>query len=299
MTLLSCIPATQQSVAPIQNAQSDKTLRTDDDGVTMLLASAPGSRFRLGKDNPNRARNFQIERKTPALQRTDGALQYWNVAAHDIDYTSGGAGKTSRLHIYASGGQQAYSWETQRGFLSSASDIRNQEFTVFVRVHGITDLKRAAISLKIRGGAHSARNPDLASCTMMTFQAKNTGSVTRFGKELTHPIYDYVKLTPAFDAALTENHWFGLKLLSYSSPDDPARVINRLYLDKDPFAPTTGKPRNDWKFFAEFVDIEGVSTGKYNKLADWGGWQTTLRTDGVSSLDFALISLREIQPGQW
>ena len=153
------------------NANIGSNQRIDDEGVAMLLAPAPGSRFHLGKDNPNGARNFQIERKTPALPRTDGALQYWNVAAHDLDYASGGSGKTSRLHIYASGGQQSYTWKTQQGFLSSSADIRNQEFTAFVRVHGITDPKRAAITLKIRGGAHGAINPDLASCTMMTFQA--------------------------------------------------------------------------------------------------------------------------------
>jgi len=261
----------------------------------MLLPSAPGPRFQLGNDNPNSAPNFQIERKTPALPRTDDAVHYWTVASHDIDYASGGSGKTSRLHIYASGGQQDYTWKTQHGFLSSRSDIRNQEFTAFVRVHGVTDPKRVAISLKIRGGAHTAKNPDLASCTMMTLQARSTGSVARFGKELTHPIYDYVNLTPAFDAALTENSWIGLKLLSYSSPSNPAHVINRLYLDNNPFEPLTGRPRNNWKHFAEFVDIESVSTGKYNKLADWGGWQTSLRTDGVESLDFTLISLREVQ----
>jgi hypothetical protein len=265
----------------------------------MLLASAPGSRFHLGKDNPNSTRNFQIERQTLAIARNDGALRYWNIAAHDIDYASGGAGKTSRMHIYASGGQQLYTWKTQQGFLSSPLDIRNQEFTAFVRVHGITDPRRAAVTLKIRGGAHSAKNPDLASCTMMTFQAQSTGSVARFGKELTHPIYDYVTLTPAFDAGLNENRWFGLKFLSYRSLRDPARVINRLYLDLDPIELLTGRPRNNWKPFAEFVDVDGASTGKYTKLTDWGGWQTTLRTDGVSSVDFALISLREIQPGQW
>jgi len=293
---VSCMPATHQSPAPIQSATPPSTQNTDDDEVTMLLASAPGSRFHLEKDNPNSADNFQIERNTPALPRSDGELQFWNVAAHEIDYASGGSGKTTRLHIYASGGRQTYTWKTQKGFLATPSDLRNQEFIAFVRVHGITDPRRAAITLKIRGGAHTAKNPDLASCTMMTFQAASTGAVARFGKELTHPIYDYVKLTPAFDAALNENRWFGLKLLSYSSAGEPARVVNRLYLDDEPFQPASGRPRNNWKPFSEYVDIEGTSTGKYDKLADWGGWQTTLRTDGVSGLDFTLISLREIQP---
>jgi len=244
-----------------------------------------------------RAGNFAIERNTQAAPRIDGALRYSHVTAHDLDYTSGGSGKTIRLHIYAGRGQQAYTWKNQKGFLATPSDIRNQEFTAFVRIHNISDPRRAAITLKIRGGSHNDKNPDLASCTMMTFQAQSTAAVTRFAKELTHPIYDYVTLTPAFDAALLENRWFGLKLLSYSSPGDLRRVTNRLYLDIDPFDRRGGKPRNNWKRFAEYVDVEGVSTGKYNKLADWGGWQTTLRTDGISSLDFALISLREIQPG--
>jgi len=295
----SCTPPIRQTTPPARSAISGSSQQTDEDGVAMLQAPAPASPFRLGQDNPNSARNFQIERKTPALPRIDGALQYWNVAAHDLDYASGGSGKTARLHIYAGGGRQTYTWKNQRGFLASPSDIRNQEFTAFVRVYGITDPKRAAISLKIRGGAHTSKNPDQASCTMMTFQAASTGAAARFGKELTHPIYDYVELTPAYDGALNENRWFGLKLLSYSSPGRPARVINRLYMDNDPFEPATARPRNHWKLFSEFVDVEGVSTGKYDKLADWGGWQTTLRTDGVSSLDFTLISLREIQPSQW
>lgn len=295
---LSCSAPTEPVTSRDRNTTTARGEPTDADGVAMLLAAAPGASFRLGGDNPNGARNFQTERKTPAERRSDGALQYWNVAAHDLDYASGGSGKTTRLHIYASAGQQMHIWKTQNGYLSSPQDIRNQEFTAFVRVHGITDPKRAAITLKIRGGAHSAKNPDLASCTMMTFQAKSMGAVARFGKELSHPIYDYVRLTPAFDAALVDNRWFGLKLVSYSAPGAPARIINRLYLDDDPFDRVSGRPRNQWKLLAEFIDVEGVSTGKYSKLVDWGGWQTTLRTDGVGSVDFTLLSLREILPPQ-
>ncbi len=286
-------PAMQPSATTERNGSIGQAI--DDDGVAMLIPSAPGAQFHLGSGNPNSAANFQIERKTQALARRDGALRYWNLASHDLDYASGGSGKTSRLHIYASAGQQVHTWKSQQGFLASPNDIRNQEFTAFVRVHGVIDAKRAAITLKIRGGAHSPKNPDLASCTMMTLQAASSGAVARFGKELTHPVYDYVKLTPQFDAALVENRWFGLKLASYRAAGAPSRAVNRLYLDDDPFDGPTGRPRNRWKLFAEYIDIEGVNTGNYAKLADWGGWQTTLRSDGIGSLDFALISLREIQ----
>lgn len=35
--------------------------------------------------------------------------------------------------------------------------------------------------------------------------------VTRFGKELRHPEYDYVPLEPRFSASLEEGRWVGLK----------------------------------------------------------------------------------------
>jgi hypothetical protein len=288
---------TAPAMGPVATIAREVTIeqKLDDDGVAMLLPSAIGARFRLGSADPNRMANFQIERKTPASARSQGAWRYWNVTAHDLDYASGGSGKTSRLHIHANGGRQLYTWKNQSGFLSAPTDIRNQEFTAFIRVHGISDAKRAMITLKIRGGAHSAKNPELASCTMMTLQAASTGAVARFAKELTHPIYDYVKLKPKFDTALIEGRWFGVKLISYNATAQPAQVINRLYLDEDPFD-GAGHPRNRWKLFTEYIDVEGARTGNYNKLVDWGGWQTTLRSDGVESLDFTKISLREIQP---
>jgi hypothetical protein len=236
---LSCTPPTRHTTAPAHNANIDSSQRVDDERVATLLAPTPGAGFRLGGDNPNSARNFQIERKTPALPRSDGELQFWTVAAHESDYASGGSGKTTRLHVYATGGQQTYTWKTQKGFLATPSDLRNQEFIAFVRVHGITDPRRAAITLKIRGGAHTAKNPDLASCTMVTFQSASTGAVARFGKELTHPNYDYVALTPAFDATLNGNRWFG-KLLATVHQTAQLRRQSAL-LDNDPFDPATGR----------------------------------------------------------
>jgi hypothetical protein len=270
----------------------------DADGVQRLFPSAPGFEFHLGAGDPNRTRRLAIEQGTVATARRQGALAYWNVAAHDLDYASGGAGQTARLHIHSGAAGEApqrFTWRTQRGYLSGPADLRNQEFTAYARVHGITDPRRAALSLKIRGGAHSARAPDEASCVMLTFQAPTTGAVTRFGKELVHPQYDYVKLTPSFPAGLIEDRWFGLKLVSYAAAGQPARVVNRLYVDADPFD-GSGRPRNQWRLLAEYVDVQGASTGHYARLVDWGGWLTTLRTDGVHDLDVAILSAREIAP---
>jgi hypothetical protein len=45
-----------------------------------------------------------------------------------------------------------------------------------------------------------------------------------------------------------------------------------------------------------YTDVEGQSTGRYSKLVNWGGWQTTVRTDGYNDIDFAFPSVREIIP---
>lgn len=266
----------------------------DDDHVLMFYPSAPGAQFRLGKHNPNNTRGFVIEKKTKATAGKDGALEFWNLSSHPLSYASGGEGWSSRLHIYASGGQQKFNWKNQRGFLSHPAELKNQEMTIFMRVHQILDPARAQISLKIRGGAHSDKNPDAASCVMLTLSPEGHGSVTRFGKELRHPRYDYVALKPEFTAALQENVWIGMKLISWNDPHDTQRVIHRLYLDTDPFDLSTGLPKNNWRLFSEYIDVEGKRTGQYSKLVNWGGWETTFRTDGFHDVDFAYPSVREI-----
>lgn len=274
---------------------TDPAGNVDADGVAMLFPSATGVSFRLGAGNPNALDGLTIEKGTVAASRSDGGVRYWNVASYPLDYSSGGSGWTSRVHLYASGGSQRYTWRTQAGYLSSPSDAKNQEFTAYVRVHGILDAPRAQVTLKIRGGSHSTSNPDLASCVMMTFGAAGDSKNVRFAKELVHPTYDYVTLSPRVAVGLRDSVWVGLKLVSWNDPKDATRVLNRLYVDAAPFT-TRGTPANNWQLMAEYVDVAGKSTGTYSTLANWGGWQTTLRTDGFRDIDFALLSVREIVP---
>lgn len=273
------------------------TASLDPDGVQMLFPSASGSEFRLGQQDPNTVPRLSIGNRMTATAQIEGAVRYWNMPSYPLSYAGGGTGWTSRLNMFASGGQQLYTWRTQPGYLSSPADVRNQELTVYLRIHQILDPAHLSVSLKIRGGQHTSGNGDLASCTMMTFEPASRAT-TRFGKELTHPDYDYVRLTPAFAAELVEDQWFGLKLLSYTVPSDPRKVVNRLYLDIDPFDFATGTPKNHWRLFSEYVDEAGNSTGSYSTLADWGGWQTTVRVDGVHDVDFALLGVHEITPPQ-
>ncbi len=293
--------------APISSARRQRAVRApvtvDADGVAMLFPSAAGSSFWLGSQDPNNAPNFEIEENTTAVRRAEGAFQYWNVGSHELSYASGGKGTTVRLHLYASGGKgkaQLYNWMTQSGYLWSPSDVRNQEFTAYFRIHQVLYPERLQVTMKIRGGRHTGSHDPRASCTMMSFDGGPSTATTGFHKELNHPDYDHFRLTPAFSARLTDEQWYGLKLVSYNKRGDQARVVNELYLDTDPIDFATGRPTNHWRLFSEYVDVEGVMLtqheNNYSKLVDWGGWVTTLRVDGIHDVDFALVSVREIAP---
>lgn len=266
----------------------------DGDGVLMIHpVKSGGPAFRLGTNDLNTVKRFEIERGTKAVSRTQAKVRFWNVPSHPLNYASGGTGYTSRFHIFATGKTQNYTWKNTPGYLGAPNDLKNQEFTVYARAHALLDAKRAAFTLKVRGGKHTAQNPDLASCTMMNLAGPKTSGVARFGKELTHPTHDYVKLKPKVDAELTDNAWVGLKLVTYQR--DASSVMYRMYIDTDPFD-ANGKPNNRFFLFSEYIDKKGKNTGTFSKMADWGGMQTTFRTDGVQSVDIAVLSVREIVP---
>ncbi|QDL54202.1 hypothetical protein [Rhodoferax aquaticus] len=260
---------------------------------TLLSPKPGGSSLHLGASDPNTSPQFGFDYKARATSHTEQGVRFWNLPATPLTYSSGGAGYTARLHLYASGGRQMFNWKTQRGFLSSAADVRDQDFTVFVRVHGVLTPKIAQVTLKIRGGGHHPQDGDAASCTMMTVAPSSNPHVTRFGKELAHPDYDYVPLKPAFAFALEENTWTGIKLQSFRNPSNARQVINRLYVDLAPFD-ALGQPRQQWQLLSEYVDEAGKRTGRYDTLVDWGGWQTTLRMDGYQSMDFAYVSVQAL-----
>ncbi len=228
-----------------------------------MLPPAAGAAFRLGLEDPNHFSALEIEKHGEAVRHTDGPLAYWTTTSYPLDYSSGGSGKTIRFHIHASGRTQAFTWKTQRGFLSRPDDLKNQELTAYVRVHGIFDRTRAAVTLKVRGGAHTEHDGDLASCTMMTFAPTGSAGVTRFGKELRHPEYDYVTLAPRFEASLEDNRWVALKLVTFAPSGRPGEIEYRLYVDVNPFD-RDGHPANHFRLFSEYVDVEGKSTGRYS-----------------------------------
>jgi hypothetical protein len=272
------------------------TFGVDGDGVSKLAPDARGTDFRLGEGDPNDMEGLAIEEGARALRGSEAGVEFWTLPTYDFEYSEGGqAGKTARLHISSAGATQLYDWHTQSGFLAKPDDLGDQELTAYVRVHRIVDPEHAAFELKVRGGQHNDGAPALASCTMMTFATSEASGVSRFGKELNHPEYDYVNLPLRFSTELREDRWFGLKLVTFADPERSDRVINRLYVDDQPFSPD-GSPRNQFRLLTEYVDRVGVSTGLYDTLVDWRGYVSTLRIDGVESIDVAKLSARAIDP---
>lgn len=267
----------------------------DADGVEKLYPDAPGLALGLGREDLNRLPNFTVDHGLRFRRKREGNISFWTAPTYDFQYASGGRGKTARVHIRANEVAQRYTWRDAPEYLTDPLDLGSQEFTAYVRVRGIHDPERAAISLKIRGGEHTQRAPAHASCTMMTFASRRATAVSRFGKELDHPNYDYVTLPLRFDTELREGQWLGLKLVSVQSRDG-RRVTNRLYVDERPFD-NDGSPRNDFRLLSEYIDQHGESTGRYHTVVNWAGSASTLRVDGVDALDVAILSVRAVEPG--
>lgn len=287
-------PGSESPESPTMLEPPPTAQGVDEDRVVKLYADAPGVTFRLGDADPNDDIGLSIEEGTHATLGQEGGISFWSVDTYDFEYSEGGVpGKTARFHISSAGATQRFDWHDQRGYLAGPEDLGDQELTAFVRVHGIFDPEHAAFELKVRGGQHSDDAPTLASCTMMTFATSDAPGVSRFGKELNHPEYDFVNLPPRYHTQLLENRWYGLKLVTFVDPLDRARVINRLYVDDDPFQPD-GSPRNAFRLLTEYVDRSGTSTGLYDTLVNWRGFVTTLRVDGVESVDVARLSARAI-----
>jgi hypothetical protein len=271
------------------------SLQVDAQGVAMLFPSNPnGSSWSLGSRDPNTVdpAYFDLNRDEATAGRENG-ISYWTTTGHKVSYASGAPdGVTVRLNIKASGGSQLYTWRNgaiAKGYLGNPRDLKNLEATVYVRVNNFNNT-HDSMNWKLRGGRHSSTNAALSSCIGMS--VPYGGDAPTASRELDHPKYDTVKLAPKFPYQLQAGKWVGVKAVSYLVPGG---TKNLLYLDTEPFD-ASGKPRNNFRLYTEWMDKNGQSTGRYTQAAIWGGWTTTFRVDGWRRLDFTQLSAREIVP---
>lgn len=236
----------------------------------LARAHATGAALCLDGADPNTHPGFGLDYQARAQLHTESGQRYWRIAATPLRYSSGAEGVTARLHLYASGGRQEYSWQDGMGYLGNPRDVKDQEFTLVARVGPVVAPRSAQLTLKIRGGQHSAKAPERASSTMMAFGMAPLPGALRFGKELTHPLYDYVVLPTQLPLSLEPGRWVGLKLQSYQPTGQSDRVTNRLFVLTGPWS----NKGETWQLLGEYTDIDGQPTGRhYQQLAHWGGWQ--------------------------
>jgi hypothetical protein len=292
-------PGPRSPAAPTEGTTSGvlptPTARVDADGVLMLFPSKPdGVSWSLGTRNPNTVDKtyFDLNGDT-ATAGSENGISYYTTTGHKVSYASGAPdGVTVRLNIKPSGGTQRYTWRNgaiNNGYISNPRDPKNLEATVYVRVNNYNKT-HDSMNWKLRGGKHSSSNGSLSSCVGMS--VPYGGEAPTASRELDHPNYDHVKLTPKFPYQLQAGKWVGVKVVSYLVAGG---TQNRLYLDTEPFD-ASGKPRNNFRLYTEWVDKNGQSTGRYKQAATWGGWITTFRVDGWRRVDFTHLSAREIVP---
>jgi len=267
----------------------------DADGVIMALPPHPeGSSWSLGTQDPNRVdpEFFDME-GDPATRHTEGGLTYWSTPGHVVTYRSGMPdGRTVRLHMRPGGGTQTYTWlngAREHGYIGTPRDLKNFEATAYVRVRDFNGT-HTSMSWKMRGGLHLKADETLGSCVGMGVPHGDKPAPAF--RELNHPFYDYVNLTPHFPYSLQEGEWLAVKIVSYGVEGG---TRNLLSLDTEPFD-AQGRPRNEFRLYTEWMDRDGEDTGLYSQAATWASWVTSFRVDGWRAVDFAILSAREVIP---
>jgi len=280
----------------------------DKDGVQMLFPSKSGGNeyYLSDADNINGGK-FITTDQNKAEKKTEGNLDFWKVSAKDVHYSDQSIGKTVRVNINAGGGldgHQQNTWKDNPKYIWTNKDSKNAEFTYYIRCsgkisgHGIA-ANHVTCSSKFRGGVHTGKNDPHASCCELVLRVGEGNAGLNYNFEYNHP--DYVndgdgtkKLQANNDTEVDK--WFGRKTIVWTNSDGKS-VAARDYIDLDPFSPN-GKPKNNWKPLQEKVfrtiSRETEDGTKYNVPPLWGGMFTS-RVDGFQTVDYAVVSLREIK----
>ncbi len=268
-------------------------LTLDADGVAMMFPPKPGgTSYRLGANDPRSDPEHLKLWADSLTSMTEQGVKFWRSTGHPVTYANGAPSGTShRLMIFASGGKQAYNWQTgasEKGYCGNPNDLNAFEATVYVRLHTLTG-RHESVSWSIRGGAHNGPNSSSIGLSLRNPPGGRRGVY----KELTWPNYGYADCVTQFDYTKTSGAWLGIKVVSYIA--DKTRVRNLMYLDTEPYA-ATGEKNNRWRLYFEWFDTQGVAMGRYTQATLWAGWMNMFRVDGWTLMDFSILSAREIVP---
>jgi|SRR5215831_7251122 len=280
------------------------TVALGKDGVQQIYPTAQGgTEFYLNMDDPyktgsghNDNGQFNISygrgSQFPFTKRQEGnGLTYFNTEGSPISYASGSKpGRSVRLDVYPDGGKWAnkskYYWKDNPGFLYTDNSIGSGEFTLYIRTHG--DLgTHQAYACKIGGRDED----DLRSLIEMVYPTASHSSVQ---VNVNYAHFPYVNVKPKIVNAppkLVAEKWIGVKCIHVIA-DDKKSGDWELWYDDSPFATADGKPANNWKLAATYHDVGVKEYG--NVPLTWKCHKDLCRVDGFKSVDFTLISDRQV-----
>jgi hypothetical protein len=276
------------------------------DSVAQIYPTVPGgTEFYLNMEDPYKGgaytsrptAQFNISygrgSQIPFTVKTDpNGLKYFNTTGNPINYASGSKpGRSVRLDVYPDGGKwvnkTSHSWQNNPGHLYTDKGVGSGEFTVFIRVHG--DLgSHQSYACKIGGRDED----DIRSLIEMVYPTA-THSDIQVNYNYAHFPYVHAKptlISSRFPPLADNGKWIGVKTIHKIAPDRKSSDWE-MWVDTNPFD-LNEKPANNWVLAATYKD-KGVPEYKNIPLT-WKCHKDVCRVDGFASIDFSLISDREI-----
>ena len=232
-----------------------------------------------------------------ATKATSGSLTYWTMAAREGSFASTGETNYTCRPTWVSDSRSTpagLSGAKSRGYLATADDPRNIEFTAIVRVRNIEDTSEEA-TFKFCGDTHA----DTTEKTLQPggkFPYGGGDGAELFMFEKTHPSdrrADVTFVSPYTSSnypKVSNNTWRGIKIVKYNINNNQA-IHMEWWIDENPLSggAIPNAFNNNWKKMAVYEE-------QRSDTPTWGGPHNTLRTDMAHNVDLAAFSLHEIIP---
>src|SRR5215211_1092089 len=98
------LASSTELLQPSQEIARENVIYNNNDGTIRLFpTNKNGSYFILGKQNPNKLKNFTTDSRNEFVKEKEGNIEYWSMFSGDITYKSTAEhAKSRRLNIFAS-----------------------------------------------------------------------------------------------------------------------------------------------------------------------------------------------------